>query len=317
MRPPLSIPAGLTAVAWAAWRATGPPLRRDGEEVVFPMPTESFELSLLYAATHVPVAPGETVVLRGALRSATDGSVVDGFRIVRAAELADGDGQDPAGLIHFGAGGLRVVAYDPGAHAVTARAMAGPAPGCVQLGVDSPCLVLRSKALAHQQLLTVAEWQRTLSGSIEVDVRQVPGLLVEQRGASGAASPWPAMAAAVAAATVLLALLAWACWRWRRSPHRQLAWLLRTTARAARQANPVLAEVLQPALRATSSAVRHRELDPTSPAGQRLAAALRGLRADLRRQALARRRRAEREIADELLGQVDVALQAAAEASRS
>jgi hypothetical protein len=100
-----------------------------------------------------------------------------------------------------------------------------------------------------------------------------------------------------------------------RAPHRQFARLVRSVRRAATHADPVLGELLAPSLLAAAEVVRRRRLDPGSPQGRRLTQALEGLRAGLARRVAARRQAAERRVVDALALDLEVALEAAAEAS--
>jgi hypothetical protein len=117
----------------------------------------------------------------------------------------------------------------------------------------------------------------------------------------------------------LLVLVGLAIARARRTtePRRQFARLVRSVRGAATRADPVLAELLSPALLGAAQAVRHRRLDPASPQGRRLVQSLEGLRAGLASRTSARRQAAERQVVDELALDLELALEAAAEASTS
>jgi hypothetical protein len=281
------------------------------------MPVESFELSLVHVATHMPIEPGTAVVLSGAYRCRIDGSVVDAVTTRWPDRGPSPSGDKPAlgGLVDLEAGGLVLTDHDAGDHIAKVVATGGAAPGCDALGVSSPCLVLRSGPLAHQRLLTVGEWTQSLEGGISVQYEAAPGGVVEGQAAIGWAPTSLQMLCAAVLVVGAMALAAVAVRRWLRSARWRLSSLIRQTGRAARRTNPVLAKVLAPALSSTARAVRRGQIDPSSGAGRRLEQALCAVHRELRVEAADKRRSEQRRVADELLGQVEVALQAAAEAS--
>lgn len=280
------------------------------------MTTESFSLPLgPHAAISVGVQPGATLVLRGSLLSRHDGSVVDAAKTFMAPPVAGATSAGQKGLVDFAAGGFELVAYDAETHEVELVAAGGPAPACELLGVSSPCLVLRSSELAHQRLLTVGEWSASLRGNIQVQYEAAGDSTMAQPVAVGAAVAWSEVALAALVGLVALVAAGWLLRRWLCSARRRLTRLIRRTGRAARRTNPVLAQVLMPALDSTASAVRQGRIDPASLAGRRLEVALRTVHGDLRAEAVRRRSSEQLRVADELLGQVELALEAAAEAS--
>jgi hypothetical protein len=110
--------------------------------------------------------PGDALVIRGALRTSFDGTVLDATTHTVAGVSVAGGLYDTAG------GGLVLVAADPKAH--EARfARGGDAPACHALGIAPPCLVPRIAELSHERLLTASELTATLEGSMELSV--VPG----------------------------------------------------------------------------------------------------------------------------------------------
>jgi len=80
---------------------------------------------------------------------------------------------------------------------------------------------------------------------------------------------------------------------------------------------PWTAAPLNPALESTCEAVRSRSLDPRSAQGQRVAQLLCGLEERLDAQARQQTAAAEKQVADRLALEVEIALQAAAEAAGS
>jgi hypothetical protein len=100
-------------------------------------------------------------------------------------------------------------------------------------------------------------------------------------------------------------------------PTRRLARLVRSVRKAAATADPVLAQLLCPALEGATRAVRGRHIDPASAEGRRLERALEELHTGLCDRASHRQQEAERRVVDELAFDVQIALDAAAEASTS
>jgi hypothetical protein len=116
----------------------------------------------------VDLPPGGELVVRGAVRTSFDGAVFDAA--TRTDTLADGSLSTRAGgLFDLEAGGLRVASLVPSAHEVHLVATGADAPACAALGLKGACLVPRSNALAHERLMTRAEFLASLSGSLQAD----------------------------------------------------------------------------------------------------------------------------------------------------
>jgi hypothetical protein len=100
-----------------------------------------------------------------------------------------------------------------------------------------------------------------------------------------------------------------------RTPAARLAALARRVRRKADAVSPVLSAPLAPALQTACDAVRARRLDAGSPHGLRVAEVLLKLEANLDRAADAQRASEQQRVADTLVREVEIALEAAAEAS--
>jgi hypothetical protein len=270
------------------------------------------DLPLDRPALPVAAAAGAKIVVRGSLRSAHDGSTVDAIK----TEPAQGaqPPADPGGLIDFRAGGLRVVEVGPAPHEVSAVVTGEPGPACQALGVASPCLPLRSLELSRARLLTAREWTSSLEGRLSVEVPDPPLLPPATRSPSFA----PAMAGAFAAA---LAALAVAAIRRRklareRSPLGRLVALAERVRSKASRAAPEVSAPLEPALATALRYLNEGRIDPGSPQGTRIAETLARVESKLEEGSRLAREAAEQHAADELLLDIESALEAADEATR-
>lgn len=272
---------------------------------------------------HVALAPGEIVTIKGIFRCRHDGTTVDGVSTGWPADAPGGPRVVPGGLIDFAAGGFEVTARDADSHQIEAVATGGPAPACHALGLEAPCLPLRTVQLAHERLLTVREYVGSLHGEMTVAVPESPAHLAVATESVGEEEAWvwlPQLAIVgvlVWAAATLLVIL-WALHRrWIGSARRRIARRMRELEQTALSADPVLSQVLAPALAGMARALRDRRLDPTSAEGQRLEQRLQELHSDLVRSMVERKRLDERQVADDLAVQLQQAVDAAAEASRA
>jgi hypothetical protein len=269
------------------------------------------DLPLDRPALPLDAAPGAKVIVRGAVRSSHDGSTVDALA-TRSAAGAPAPA-DPGGLVDFRGGGLRVVEVGPAPHEVTAVVTGEPGPACQALGVASPCLPLRIVPLARARLLTAREWSSSLEGSLSVEPPDAPLLPPAARSPAVA----PALAGLLAAALAAAALAA----RRRRQRARAASPLGRLVAFAERvrgkagRAAPEVSAPLEPALAAALRSLREGRIDPASPQGVRVADALARVEAALDEGGRRERESAERRAADELVLDIEAALEAADEAA--
>ncbi|AKT36013.1 hypothetical protein [Chondromyces crocatus] len=268
--------------------------------------TKTLSLPLDQAVTPVDVRPGETIVIKGALVSSHNGSVVDAATITWPAESPGGASVSPGGLIDIEGGGWHMSRRDHQNHEVELIATneAASAPACAAVGVPGPCLPLRTLTLATSQLTTVKEWNQHHKGALTVTLPDPPPVAV-------APSMVPYLqGSALLLGFGLLAALGWTVHRRRASSAAgQLLALADRVRRKLKRADPVLAATLTPVVDAASSAVRRRRVDPGSREAQRVADALR--RIELRIEAASAAE--EQQAADELVQEVESALEAADE----
>jgi hypothetical protein len=295
------------------------------------MPGTTFTLSPGQTGTHVPVSPGGSIIVRGAFHCRYDGTTIDAASTAWPQDAPGGASRAAVGIIDFGAGGFEIVAHDALAHEVQAVATGAAAPACTALGLPAPCLLLRSGPLAHHRLLTVRDFTASLGGEMTVH-NPVPAALTitdshptghltgDPIGVDGAAGWLPdwALTGAVTWAAMLFGVGLWLIYRrWAGSARHRLTRLVRRIKRTAMTADPVLSQVLGPALTSMARALRNRRLDPGSVAGRRLEQSLRQLHSELVSGVIEKQRRDQRQVADDLGCQLQLAVEAAAEASRA
>lgn len=265
------------------------------------------------AAIPVEITPGGEIVLRGAFHSKHDGSIVDAATTTWPPEAPGGASVDAGGLYDFEAGGFHVISRDTAKHEVHAVAKSEPGEACAALGVASPCLPLRLQKQAVSRLLTVDEWARSLQGGggqVTLEVLTPPIYAPPP-----AAVPYLAVAGGLAAAVFAgVAGLRW----WKRraaSPAGQLDALARRVQGKLGRADAVLAAPLAPAIETALESLRKRRIDAGSAEGKRVAAVLLRVEARLDASAHEVRSAAEQEAADELVHEMESALEAADEAT--
>jgi hypothetical protein len=190
----------------------------------------------LFTVQPLELEPGGELTLKGAVHSHHDGAVVDGLNTLVGNRLV------PGGLVDAEAGGLRVVWRDPERHEYRLVAIGAEGPACREAEVPSPCLAPRTLALAQARLLTVAAFERSLSGQVQVDSTRLGG--VGARLAVQVRSVWE---------WVVLGPLALGGWVWLRrrrrrvpAPREAIAALVAELTRRLRQGDPVHQRLLVP-----------------------------------------------------------------------
>lgn len=261
-------------------------------------------------AIHVDVRPGGEVTLYGSYYSTYDGTVLDAATTTWPKDAPGGESRDAGGIFDPGLGGFRVTSRDPATHEVHLRATGDPAPGCSAAGVAAPCLVVRTPIAARARLLSSDEFARTLKGSIEMEI-------VAPTIAATAAPviPYLGIAAGIGAA-LLIGLVALRSKKKRAaSPLGQLLTLAGRVQEKLRGADAVLAAPLGRAVDTAMRSLKSGRVDPSSEEGKRVAAVLLRVETKLDAHAAETRAEQEREAADELVREVESALEAAEEAA--
>jgi hypothetical protein len=267
-------------------------------------------------AFHVPIPPGGELVLRGSLYSSHDGSRVDATTTTWPADAPGGGSIDPGGMYDLEAGGFHLASQDPQAHVVHAVATGVEAPACSLHGVSSPCLLSRLAVQANSRLMQADDWYGSLHGSLAMEVAEPP---FYAPALPWTAALWPVarVAGVLFAIALLVALGVWIHKVRASTPTAVLARLARRVRTKAERAAPLLAAPLQPALDSASRALRSRSLDPRSPQGRRVSQLLAGLEERLDATAREQTAASEKQLADNFALEVEIALQAAAEAART
>lgn len=265
----------------------------------------------------VPVQPinaqvGTEIVVHGSFTSTHDGSIIGPVMTIWPKDAPGGASVDPIGLIDFDGGGLHVTSRDIEKREVHAVVTDKGGEACAAAGVASPCLVL-NKQLAIKRLLVQQDFRNTLNGTMEIEVPQplAPPII-----------PPPAMPYLQIAAGILVgSVLAMGAWRWKKgknaSPEGQLLALSRKVMAQLERADQVVAAPLKPTVDAAVRAIREKRVEASSKEGKRVADALRRVNERLETTAKEDRAAKEQEAADELLREMESALEAAEEMKRS
>lgn len=270
------------------------------------------KLTLDRPAIAVQIEPGGEIVVRGAFHSKHDGSIVDAATTTWPAEAPGGASIDHGGLFDFEAGGFHMTSRDPVTHEVHAIAKSDPGAACSALGVSSPCLPLRLQKQAVSRLMTTDEWSRSLQGGggqITLTVLNPPAYAPPP-----AAMPWVFGAAMFTVVGVMAAMAI----RWRKqraaSPSGQLVSLAKRVQDKLGRADAVLAAPLAPAVQTALRSLKQRRVDASSVEGRRVADVLARVEARLDASVIEARAEEEQRAADELVQEMESALEAADEA---
>lgn len=280
----------------------------------------SFKLDITSFAVPIKLLVGEEVRLKGSYRNSFDGSVIDAASTTWPEGAPGGEGVDAAGLIDFTAGGLKIVKRDPKTHEIIAVSTGKDAPACAAAGVAAPCLALRTAFFSQRQLVTREEFKQSLDGEILVENLGAPPPPRPEFTDAPATSFSPSPLAYGLMGVAGVAAVAGAAWMIRRrqklSPQGQLKDLVARVSRKLKRADTTLSAALEPVVRKTLTALNDRKVDARSKEGQRVAALL--LRVESRLDETVERERAAKEqaAADELVLEVESALEAAQEAAR-
>lgn len=276
------------------------------------------KLRLDKLAQHVDVEPGGEIVLRGSYTSSFDGSTIDAAATYWPEDAPGGASVDSGGLVDFAAGGFHLKSRDPDTHEVVAVATGKDAPACDAAGVAAPCIALRVLPQARSRLITMNEWSQSLNGEISLEVEEVAVAEVVEPPAyepavDALSTPWVQGALAVGAALALGAIALTVMKKRRQTPRGQLMELARRVRAKLDGADAALAAPLSPAVESALGVLRRGRVDATSKEGKRVAAVLQRVEARIEATNEAERANREQEAADELVHEMEAALEAADE----
>lgn len=263
-------------------------------------------------AIHVDAQPGTEIVIRGFYKTRHDGKIIDAATTSWPKDAPGGASVDPIGLINVEAGGMHLSSRDVDKHEVHLDVTGKGGEDCATYGVAAPCLVLDSRP-ASSRGLTMKGLFETFDG---------PGLVAELPPAPVVDVPPGATAYlqgfGAIALLVVGALLAFT-WKRRRdaSPEGQLLQLAKTVRQKLNRADAVLAAPLAPAVETALKALRDKRVDARSAEGKRVAEALRRVSSRLDASAEESRAAAEQQAADELVREMENAIEAADEVKRA
>ncbi len=274
----------------------------------------TFVLRLDKFAEHVDLKPGAELKLTGSFVSKFDGSTVDAATTTWPEGTPGGKSVDAKGLIDFEAGGLRMTSRDPKTHEVVAIATGKEAPACAQRGVQAPCLVLNTASLAQSRLITMDEWRQSLDGQLSVELTAPPAPPLTAPVTDALSSPILLGTLGLFGAAALLGL-GWTVHRRQKlSPAGQLKDLAQRVSAKLTTADAALAATVAPVVKKTLAAMREKRVDPASREGVRVRELLVRVEARLDETERSAREAKEQEAADELVIEMESALEAANEA---
>ncbi len=265
-------------------------------------------------ALPVDVTSGTEIVLRGFCTSRHDGSIIDAATTTWPAGAPGGESVDAIGLLDLESGGFHLTSRDVSKHEAHAIATGKGIEACGAAGVSAPCLVVNKRIALQKRLMGWDEFRNTLDcAGIEV---VLPAPLAPPIVAP-ATMPYLQVGAGIAMA----AFVGVVAWRWKKqkdaSPEGQLIALSRLVKAQLDKADQVTAAPLAPTVDAAIKAIREKRVDAASKEGKRVADALRRVHESLESSAREEKATKEQEVADELLREMESALEAAEEMKRS
>jgi hypothetical protein len=269
------------------------------------------KLDLDRPVQHVDVQPGGEIRFSGSFHSTLDGSVVDAATTTWPDGAPGGGSVDAGGIVELAGGGFHLRSRDPVTHEVVAIATGDTAPVCDAAGVASPCLVLRTQPQATSRLVTMSDWKQSLKGGITYEIVGAP---VYAPAVRAAANPFVVGALGTVALAVVGAAIIALRRRAKSSPAGQLRELVARVERKLVRADAALVATLRPAVGRTLEAIEEKRVDPSSREGVRVKELLLRVEARLDETVEQARAEKEQEAADELVLEVESALEAAREA---
>lgn len=255
--------------------------------------------------------PGGEIVVTGSCYLSHDGSTIDAATTYWPKDAPGGESRDPIGLVDAAASGLELTSRaSKEVHFVYSGQ---PSASCKAAGIDGACIIPSTMKLAVSRGIPSAELLAKLKGAngcLTVDIPEASPL-----APAAPALPYLGIALGVGAAIAVGLIALRVRKRRQASPTGQLLALARRVQGKLRGADAVLAAPLSRAVATALSALSAGRVDPASDEGKRVAAVLMRVETRLDSHAAEARADQEREAADELVREVESALEAAEEAS--
>lgn len=259
------------------------------------------------------VRPGGEIIVSGSCYLSHDGSTIDASTTYWPKDAPGGESRDPIGLIDAQASGMSLTSRDLDKHEAHFVYSGEPSAVCQAAGIQGACLVPTTMKLAVIRGIPQQEFLSKLKGASGCLTASVP----EPPPLAPVVSVLPYLGAAAGLAAVMAGV--WIALRVskkrRESPAGQLLALARRVQGKLGGADVVLAAPLGRAVDTALSALRAGRVDPASAEGKRVASVLMRVETRLDSHAAETRAEQERDAADELVREVESALEAAEEAS--
>lgn len=261
----------------------------------------------------VDVRPGGEITVTGSCYLSHDGSVIDAATTTWPKEAPGGASVEPIGLVDAQASGLSLASRDAAGHVAKFVYDGQPTAVCQAAGIQGACIVPNTMKLAVDRGIPRADFLQKLKGAegcLQVEVPAPPPL-----APLAPAFPFLVVTAAIGAA-VAVSLVALRVWnRQRQSPAGQLLALAKRVKGKLQGADAVVAAPLGRAVETAMRALEAGRVDAASAEGKRVASVLLRVETQLDVKAAEARAEQEKEAADELVREVESALEAAEEAS--
>ncbi|MBK8256427.1 MAG: hypothetical protein IPK82_27630 [Polyangiaceae bacterium] len=259
------------------------------------------------------IRPGGEVVLTGTCYLSHDGSTIDAATTHWPKEKPGGASVDPVGLVDHAASGLSLSSRDLEKHEYHYVFGGEASPACRAAGIEGACIVPSTMKLAIDRGIPSAEFLQKLKGAQGCLVAEVPAPTVAD--VAKPAFPFLAVALGVVGAGTVAFFALRARKRSLESPAGQLLALAKRVQAKVAGADVVTAAPLARAVEIAMRALKGGRVDPSSPEGARVQAVLLRVETALDNKQKQERAEEEKKAADELVAEVESALEAAEEAA--